>query len=196
MFLGRNKGKFPFNLLLAACLGLCLALSTAKILPRSAAIAEDLRVEQAAAIAYERLSFLPKENQYVRQETQTVDEEFTLINRFIRYHTGLKKRLPSSRLDWKLTFADYLGVNEPMKADQYPGSSTLTANPMEGDREAIRRLNRRQREELVDLFASIYSVPSETAGTPSQPQPPEPAPAATPTKPTLSKPGDAQLLMP
>lgn len=197
-YLQRNKGKVAIRLLLAACLGLYLALSGAKIFSGSAAIAEDLQVEEAAAIAYQRLPYLPKENHYVRRETQAVDEEFTLANRFIRYHLNVKKRLPSSRLDWKLTFADYLGINEAIKAEQYPGNSTLTDNPLEGDREAISRLNRRQRAEIVDLLASLYNPPLETAGTasPSQPQPPQPAPAATPAKPSLSQPGDAQLLMP
>lgn len=198
MFFAKKKGQLPLRLLLAACLGLCLALSAGKILPWSAATAEDLRVEEVAAIAYQRLPYLPKENQYVRRETQAVDGEFTLVNRFIRYHTGVKKRSPGSRLDWKLTFADYLGVNEPIKADQYPGNSTLAANPIESDREAISHLNRRQRAELVDLLASLYNQPSETAGaaSPTQPQPPKPKPAATPAKPALSKPGDAQLLLP
>jgi hypothetical protein len=194
-----NKRQvMALRLLLAACLGLCLALSGGKIFPRSAAIAQDLRVEEVEAIVYQRLPYLPKENQYIRLETQAVDAQFSLVNRIIRFHTDVKKRSPGSRLDWKLTLADYLGINEPMQAEQYPGNSTMAANPMEGDREAIRRLNRRQRAELVDLLASLYTPPPETAGTgsPSQPQPPKPAPAATPAKPALSKPGDAQLLLP
>ena len=194
-----NKRQIAaLRLLVIACLGFCIVLISGQILPRSTATAQELRVEQAAVIVYERLPDLPKDNQYVRVETQAVDPEFTLVNRLIRYHTDVKKRSPRFRLDWKLTLADYLGSNEPMKAEQYPGSSTLTSNPMESDRETMRRLSRRQRAELVDLLASLYNPASRTTGANSanQSQSPKPSPKATPNQPILSKPGDAQLLLP
>jgi hypothetical protein len=197
--LGSNKGHIvALRLLLAACLGFWLALSSGQIFSPSAATAGDLRVEEAAAIVYQRFPELPKENKYVRLETQAIDPEFTLVNRFIRYHLDVKKRSPRFRLDWKLTLADYLGSNEPLKAEQYPGNSTLASNPMESDQLMIRRLNRRQRAELVDLLTSLYNSGAETISptSPTQPPPPKPRPKATPNQPNLSKPGDAQLLLP
>ena len=199
LLLASNKRKIvALRLLVIACLGFCIVLISGQIFPRSTATAQDLRVEEAAVIVYQRFPDLPKDNQYVRLETQAVDTEFTLVNRLIRYHTDVKKRSPRSRLDWKLTLADYLGSNEPLQSEQYPGNSTLDSNPMESDREAIRRLNRRQRAELVDLLASLYNPTSPTTGatSPTQLQSPKPSPKATPSQPTLSKPGDAQLLLP
>lgn len=160
--------------------------------------AQTLRPEQAATMVYEKLSYLPKENQYIRQETGEIDPEHTLISRFIRYHQDLKRRSTSFSLDWKITLADYLGVNESIKADRYPGNSSLQGNPMEADIKAIRELNRRQRQELVDLLISLYKPKPQKPKLPqtqteSTPESFEPAP---PIGPGLSKPGDAELLAP
>lgn len=195
------------RLLLVAATGIGLALGTGGGEPLDflnqvaspPVLAQSLRPEQAAAAVYERLPYLPQENQYIYQETGEVAEEHTLIGRLIRYHQDLKKRPTRFRLDWKLTLADYLGVNEPMQAERYPGNSTLTSNPLEGDRQAIGRLNRRQREELVDLLANLYRPPQERSPAPAPSPDPSPLPAAPDdgsSKPPLSQPGDAQLLLP
>ncbi|XLQ12440.1 MAG: hypothetical protein KPI85_05045 [cyanobacterium endosymbiont of Epithemia adnata isolate EadnSB Bon19] len=158
--------------------------------------AQTLRPEEAAGIVYNKLSYLPKENQYIRKDTKRIDPVQTLISRFIRYHRDLKRREPSVSLDWKITLADYLGVNESMKKDRYPGSSTLQNNPFTPDVEAIRELNRHQRQELVDLLVSIYAPKQKklklpTIQTESIPEFFQPTPTIGPS---LSKPGDADLL--
>jgi len=156
-----------------------------------------IRAEGAAAIVYEKLPYLPKENQYRRKETGEIDPEHTLMSRFIRYSQDLKKRTNRYRFDWKLTLADYLGVNETIEAETYPGSLTLATNPFETDVKAIQALNRRQRQELVDLLAFIYKPqmtekPAKAKVTPT----PQSTPKNESGKPSLGKPGDAQLLMP
>ncbi|ACK66086.1 conserved hypothetical protein [Rippkaea orientalis PCC 8801] len=160
--------------------------------------AQTLRPENAAAMVYEQLSYLPKENQYFRQDTGEIDPEHTLISRFIRYHQDLKRRSNQVRLDWRITLADYLGVNESMKSDRYPGNTTLKTNPMEADIAVIRSLNRRQRQELVDLLVSLYTPkpqrsPQGQTSTDETVEPSTPRPAVGPG---LSKPGDANLLAP
>lgn len=156
-----------------------------------------IRAEGAAAIVYEKLPYLPKENQYRRKETGEIDPEHTLMSRFIRYNQDLKKRTNRYRFDWKLTLADYLGVNETIEPETYPGSLTLTTNPFETDVKAIQALNRRQRQELVDLLAFIYKpqVTEKPAKSNKSPKS-QPTPTSDPSKPSLGKPGDAQLLMP
>jgi hypothetical protein len=156
-----------------------------------------IRAEGAAAIVYQQLPYLPKENEYRRKETGEIDPEHTLISRFIRYNQDLKKRTNRYRFDWKLTLADYLGVNETIDPQTYPGSITLTTNPFETDAKAIQALNRRQRQELVDLLAFIYKPqatekPAKTKISPT----PQSTPKDESGKPSLAKPGDAQLLMP
>jgi len=167
------------------------------------AVAQIVRAESVAAMVYQRVPDLPKENQYIRQETGKVDAENNLITRLVRYHQDVKKRPTRYRLDWKLTLGDYLGINEPIKTDRYPGHSTLKTNPIEGDRKAISSLNRRQREALVDALASAYKEVQQAP--PQNPNPeanpsPKPTPQASPTKkppsPSLSNPGDSQLLAP
>ncbi|MCU0536783.1 MAG: hypothetical protein MUD14_23085 [Hydrococcus sp. Prado102] len=165
-------------------------------------MAQTMRPESVAVLVYQRIPDIPKENQYVRQETGKVDADNTLISRLVRYHQDVKKRATRFRLDWKLTLADYLGVNEPIKPDRYPGRSSLQTNPLEGDRKAIQNLNRRLREALVDLLANAYQ-PQQTDAQPVSPNPnsspdqkPQPSATPTPSSPSLSNPGDAQLLNP
>jgi hypothetical protein len=146
---------------------------------------------------YQRLPNLPLENQYVSRETGKVDVNSTLVSRLMRYHIFVKKRPANYRFDWKLTLADYLGVNEYLVESEYPGSNTLRENPMAGDRLAIAKLNRTERNALVNVLVSVFS--------PNTPPTPAPAPSASPspsitpnpsTRPSLPKPGDAQLLLP
>ncbi|MDJ0846399.1 MAG: hypothetical protein AB4044_08660 [Crocosphaera sp.] len=159
--------------------------------------AQTLRPEQAAKMIYEKFPDLPKENQYRSAETGEINPEHTLMSRFIRYHRDFKRRSPQYRLDWKVTLADYLGVNQSPRESNYPGS-TLETNPLEQDVEVIRQLSRRQRQQLVDLLVEIYNPQSQA--TPNQPLPEEETEAtsevSTPSTPSLSEPGDAQLLAP
>ncbi|MGV2826622.1 hypothetical protein [Myxosarcina sp. GI1(2024)] len=132
-----------------------------------------IRPDAAAEIAYQRLAEFPLENQYLSQETGKVAQQNTLIERLIRYHQYVKDRPVNYRLDWKLTLADYLGVNELIPEARYPGSTTLTQNPYRGDRAVIESLSRQQRNQLVETLLSIYNPESEEINTNSaaQPQP-------------------------
>jgi hypothetical protein len=85
-----------------------------------------------------------------------VDPDNTLLGRFIRYHLYVARRSPNYRLDWKITLADYLGVNDWMRDEEYPGSSDLTLNPKDGDIDAIRSLNRTERDALVEELVSFF----------------------------------------
>jgi len=165
--------------------------------PPTVANTSSIRAEGAAAIVYQQLPYLPKENEYRRKETGEIDPEHTLISRFIRYNQDLKKRTNRYRFDWKLALADYLGFNETINPETYPGSLTLTTNPFATDVKAIQALNRRQRQELVDLLAFIYKpqVTEKPAKTKISPTP-QSTPKDESGKPSLAKPGDAQLLMP
>ena len=110
---------------------------------------------------YQQLPDLPKENQYLNKETGKVAENNTLAGRLIRYHIYVKERAPNYRLDWKLTLADYLDANEIMYETTYPGNDTLRQNPIDGDRAAITHLNRRQRNDLVQVLANIFNPNSQ-----------------------------------
>jgi hypothetical protein len=147
---------------------------------------------------YEVLPDLPKENQYISRETRKEATNNTLVSRLIRYHLFVKGRPPIYRLDWKFTIADYLGVNEIMFENVYPGGDTLRQNPMDGDRAAITRLTRSQRDALINTLVSIFN-PNAAAESQPTPQPtPTPTPTPTPNPgrslPTLPQPGDAQQL--
>lgn len=197
-----------FSFLLLVFLGFSFAIlgnfnpslpnAIAQDVPPTVSNTSSLRVEDVAAIVYQQLPYLPKENQYRRSETGEVDPNHTLISRFIRYHQDVKKRQTRYRLDWRITFADYLGANELIDPDKYPGKISLQTNPVTTDIKAIQGLNRRQRQEVVDLLALIYKPKASTAN-PNSPQAsptPQAAPSVDPRKPSLGKPGDAQLLMP
>ncbi|MBD2120204.1 hypothetical protein [Trichocoleus sp. FACHB-262] len=162
-----------------------------------------VRVDDAWQQVYKQIPNLPRENQYTSTETGKVDPNNTLVRRLIRYHIYVKGRPPGYRLDWKLTLADYLGANSLMQESQYPGYDTLKTNPLEGDRMAIGRLNRVQRNALAQALTNVFSPRASQAAQPN----PNPAsnvpsgstrPQGTPTSPRLPqpKPGDARLLLP
>lgn len=155
-------------------------------------LAQSLRPEGAAYLIYPRLSFLPQENQYLRKDTGEVDQEHTLVSRFIRYNEDVKKR-SSYRIDWQLTMADYLGANESIDVDRYPGSATLQINPAQADIAAINKLTLAQRQAFISLLEELYAPP------PAEPaqikKPPSPPPSTKPSRPSLTKPGDANLLL-
>lgn len=122
----------------------------------SPAFAQRLSAADVADQIYGQLPDLPLENDYVDHEMGDVDPDNTLLSRFIRYHLYVARRSPNYRLDWKITLADYLGVNDWMRDEEYPGSSDLTLNPKDGDIEAIRSLNRAERDALVQELVSFF----------------------------------------
>ncbi|MFN6579656.1 MAG: hypothetical protein RMX68_007070 [Aulosira sp. ZfuVER01] len=130
------------------------------------AIAQRISPSDLWQQVYQKLPDLPKENKYISKETGKVAENSTLISRLIRYHIYVKERSPSYRLDWKLTLADYLNANETMYDITYPGNDTLRENPIEGDRAAISKLTRNQRNALVQALTNIFN-----SSSPAQPQP-------------------------
>jgi hypothetical protein len=137
---------------------------------------------------YQQLPNLPRENRYTNKENGKVADNNTLISRLIRYHIYVKARSPIYRFDWKLTLADYLGANEIMYDSAYPSSDTLRENPIEGDKAAIARLNRSQRNALVQVLVNIFNPNQNTiAPTPSSSSP-------SPTTPQQPQQGGAQLL--
>jgi len=162
-------------------------------------IAQTARTRDVGQQVYQQLPALPLENKYVSQETGQVDADNTLVSRLIRYHVYVKGRPTNNRLDWKLTLADYLGANELMQEKVYPGYDTLRQNPIEGDRAAIARLNRQQRNALVETLVSIFNPNYPASAAPDSKTPPQesttPSREARPILPQ-PRPGDAQLLMP
>jgi hypothetical protein len=155
-----------------------------------------LRPQEVWQLVYQKLPTLPLENQYVNRETGKIDSNNTLVSRLMRYHLYVKGRPANYRFDWKLTLADYLGVNEPIEPLTYPGADALKQNPVEQDIAIIHQLDRTQRDELVQTLVNIFT-PSATQPnrpTPATPAPsPPPAPSARPTQPAS---GGARLLLP
>ncbi|NEQ19365.1 MAG: hypothetical protein F6K28_06210 [Microcoleus sp. SIO2G3] len=141
---------------------------------------------------YQQLPDLPRENQYVSKETGKRAENNTLVSRMIWYHSYLKGRAPNYRLDWKLTLADYLGANEVMYETTYPGKDNLQKNPFDGDRAAVARLNRRQRDALVQALVNAFS--SKSQNTPPTPNTSSPSQQTTPPPRQIPKKGGAELL--
>ena len=187
--------------LTGVCLFLCLpeARKTGvfKLIGSQPATAQIFSSQDSWRQVYQRLPNFPLENQYVSNETGNVDSDSTLASRLIRYHIFVKSRPPNYRLDWKLTLADYLGAHEYLVESQYPGGNTLRQNPMEGDRAAIEKLSRAQRDALIDVLVSIFNTnPSRTPAPAPSASPPPPTPPNPRATPSLPKPGDAQLLLP
>jgi hypothetical protein len=190
------------RIILAFCLGILLSvignvgilLQSAPILGQSVSpnVSPNVSPEMAAESVYQRLPYLPLENEYFSQKSGQVIPNSTLIMRFIRYHEYVKSRPLKYRLDWQLTFADYFGINEVIQTDRYPGAETLTKNPYESDRKIIISLTRSQRNQLIDTLVAIYNPPRE------KPQPPATTPDNSTEEidnaPVLPQPGDADLL--
>lgn len=184
--------KFNSTLIIALIVGgLVVSLGTSQP-PHSSfigiqpAVAQRISPSDVWQLVYQQLPDLPKENKYISKETGKVSESNTLVSRLIRYHVYVKERSPIYRLDWKLTLADYLGVNEIMYDTTYPGSDILRQNPLDGDRAVIARLSRRQRDALVQTLVNIFNPnPQNTSNQPSPPT------STTPQKPQT---GGAELL--
>ncbi|BAZ42696.1 hypothetical protein NIES4101_86660 [Calothrix sp. NIES-4101] len=120
-------------------------------------MAQRITVGDAWRQVYQQLPNFPKENTYINREGGKVAENNTLVGRMIQYHVYLKGRAPNYRLDWKLTLADYLGVNEIIYDTNYPGHELLKKNPLDGDKAAIAKLSRRQRDTLVQALVNVFS---------------------------------------
>ena len=178
----------------------------AQLLQPAQAQQQYVRMEEAAPQVYRLLPELPLENQYIDRENGEVSEDNTLLSRLIRYHVYVKGRPFSYRLDWKLTLADYLGANERISPETYPSGDALKTNPLAGDRAAIGKLSRTQRDELVRVLVSVFApIPSQSTTPQSAPAAapsPSPFPAAPSPSPSVPpplrspQPGDAQLLSP
>jgi hypothetical protein len=165
--------------------------------------AQRVRANEVWQQVYQLLPSLPQENQYVSRRTGEVATNNTLVGRLIRYHVYVVARPTTYRLDWKLTLADYLGANQAINADTYPGADSLRENPLPGDVAVIQRLTRPEREALVQALVTVFTQGETPDSTPATP-----APAATPALPATSspvpqpaparppQPGDAQLLIP
>ncbi|MGF1493889.1 MAG: hypothetical protein ACFBSC_15835 [Microcoleaceae cyanobacterium] len=173
-------------------------VSTLLIQPQPTQLAQSrrIRIQDVWQQVYAKLPDLPKENQYVALETGEVAEDDTLIGRLIRYHLYAQGRSPLYRLDWKLTLADYLGVNEVMYANQYPSRDKFSENPMDSDRTAVRQLTLAQRETLVTTLANIFNPQQsevENSDQESSVDSDQPSRSTSPLPPQ-SQPGDADLL--
>jgi hypothetical protein len=163
------------------------------------ASAQTPQPQQIGQQVYQALPDFPLENQYVNKETGKVATSNTLASRLIRYHLYVKGRLPTFRLDWKLTLADYLGANEYIVEGIYPGYDVLQTNPASGDRAAIKRLNRNQRDALINVLVKLFNPNYQDAPTSTSPAPSTPPASPTPkpqSRPRLPQPGDADLLKP
>lgn len=179
--------KFKSALITAFVVAGVVVLSAGNFANIQPAIAQRISPGEVWQLVYQRLPDFPKENQYINKETGKVAENNTLATRLIRYHVYVKERAPNYRLDWKLTLADYLDANEIMYENTYPGNDTLRQNPLDGDRAAIARLSRSQRNALVQVLTNIFNP-----NTPTQPTPrPNPKPNTTQTQPQR---GGAELL--
>jgi hypothetical protein len=169
-----------------------------------AATAQRIQVDQIGPQVYQQIPDLPRENQYVNKETGDVSSNNTLVSRLIRYHIYIKGRPTNYRLDWKLTLADYLGMNERIDADTYPSGTALRINPIKGDITVIQSLTRVQRDVLVNTLVSLFNPnptdPATASPPAANPNPtPQPSPSPTPPPsrfPSQPQPGDAQLLQP
>jgi hypothetical protein len=152
-----------------------------------------------AQFVYKRVPTLAIENQYIRSENNKQAVESTLISRLVQYHNSTKGRSPNYRLDWKITLADYLGLNEVIQPETYPGYAFLKKNPLESDRTVLQKLNASQRnalvQALVDAFTGSRATTAIKSSTPPVPQAkPKPAPAYRPTLNPLPTPGSANSL--
>lgn len=173
-----------------------LTFSSGQLLNFSSSMvfAQIITPEKVAEEVYQRIPDFPLENSYTSKETKEIATENTLISRLVRYHQYTKSRPTTFRLDWKLTLADYLGKNENINDERYPGFNTLTQNPFMGDRKIIESLTMQQRNDLVNVLVSIYNPDFENK------------PKKTPSVDTqnnnsspsfiLPQPGGADLLLP
>ncbi len=158
--MNRLVSKF-LNFLSLSSILISLGLFSSVFIPlfklNSSVLAQTLSPETVSNEVYKQMPDLPKENDYLSNETGEKAINNDLISRLVRYHQYVKARPTRFRLDWKLTLADYLGKNEKIIEEKYPGYSTLQENPFQKDRQIISKLTMQEREMLVNLLVSIYS---------------------------------------
>lgn len=152
---------------------------------------------EVAQFVYQKLPNLPIENQYLRADTKKRAVQSTLVSRLVQYHTSVKGRPPLYRLDWKITLADYLGVNDYLQLETYPGNSYLKTNPMERDRQLVQALTLSQRNALVQALVDAFSgQKSEATGKPTpQSAQPQGSPASQSAPPVLPSRRSSDLLI-
>ncbi len=177
--------KYPrYKKLLVSFLGGLVGFATLGVLT-SASLAQSDAPVDVARLVYKKLPNLPLENQYLRTGTNKPAPESTLVSRLVQYHS-IKGRSPAYRLDWKITLADYLGINDFLRLEVYPGKAFLKTSPMESDRKAIQSLNQAQRNALIQALVDGSTGQDSSASVAEPPTPAQPkvAPEA-PYKPTL-----------
>jgi hypothetical protein len=177
-----------------AVLLLSSALHNADWLGSPPAIAQRVSPDTVWQQVYQKLPDFPRENQYVSVETRKVATDNTLVGRVVRYHIYVKGRPPQYRLDWKITLADYLGINERMDEGAYPSRNTLKTNPLDGDLAVMNRLTRQQRESLIQALVEAFAVPVRPSSPAASPTPVGPTPTPKPLSSPIRGPGAADLL--
>ncbi|MDZ8140569.1 MAG: hypothetical protein RM049_35635 [Nostoc sp. DedQUE04] len=194
----KRNAELPLTLLLLTLilvsvivLGSIADKSIHRIFSIQPASAQRITPSDVWQLVYQQLPDFPRENKYISKENGKVAENNTLANRLIRYHIYTKGRAPIYRLDWKLTLADYLDVNEIMYDTTYPGNDSLRENPIEGDRKAIKSLTRSQRDALVQVLVNIFNPASQNTLSPNSNTAPSPTTSTTPQPPQR---GGAELL--
>lgn len=115
------------------------------------AVAQSRDNRAIASDVYAQIPDFPLENHYLHTETGDIAIDNTLVYRLLQYHERVQSRPLTSRFDWKLTLADYMGVNEWMEEVLYP-NRFLDVNPFNSDREIVQSLNRQQREDLIQAL--------------------------------------------
>jgi hypothetical protein len=186
-----------YKKLLAPLLGGLVVCTIQGFIP-VASLAQVDTPRDMSQVVYKKLPDLPLENQYIRAQTNKPATESTLVSRLVQYHS-IKGRSPSYRLDWKITLADYLGVNDFLRPEIYPGKAFLKASPIERDQKVIRSLTQAQRNALVQALVDGSTGQDSSASVPEPiPAQPKTAPEA-PYKPTLAPlpaKGSSDLLKP
>ncbi|WP_338442055.1 hypothetical protein VZG28_02835 [Synechococcus elongatus IITB4] len=159
------------------------------------------RPEEIGQLVYEKLPNLERANTYRGVRSGELRPTDTLVSRLIRFHQQNRNRRLASRLDWKITMADLLGVNGVLRPEDYPGFETLSPNPLQSDLQAIAKLTRAERDRLIDAILAVVPRPQTAAVPPEEtlappevrPTPPVPTPAVPPL-PALPGRGSADLL--
>lgn len=142
-----------------AAIAMGVAMSLALFGTDSMTLAQSSRIQQAMDVIYAELPEFPLENIYVSGKGP--QPQNTLVRRILAYHIHTQGRSRLSRLDWKLTLADYLDLNEPMFAGVYPSANVLTVNPHSRDRQVVQALSRQERDALLAAIYKAFDVDAE-----------------------------------
>ena len=136
-------------------LRICFLMGLSLVMHRSA-FGQRLRdIPEQVDLIYELMPELPLEDNYVSINGEVMSGS-NWLKRLLLYHIQTQGRLPDSRFDWRMTFADFLGANEPIYANQYPGAASFATNPLNRDRELFRALTRQERNRLLEALEAVY----------------------------------------